>query len=190
MALTTVEDVAAMLRWGAAENTRFASDLAAYVAAASEIVESDAGPFEQRTVEHIADGAKSILLPYRVSAVESVAVKTDADGYEWVDGYYVPGGGWSALDGWAVNLRAGIVHSLYGGFPAGRQNIKVTFTTGFETVPEAAKLAATMVAADKWAIASQRAPGFDDQVDPVYLMPRAVRDLLAPFKATTMPGFA
>lgn len=187
MALTTVDDVAAMLRWGDAERTRFEADLAAYVAAGSELVESDAGPFEERTVEHVTNGgARSILLPIRVSAVESVEVMSGS-GYQWVDGYYVPGGGWSVVDGWTVDLTAGIIR---GTFPAGHQNIKVTFTTGFATVPEAAKLAATMVAADKWAIASQRAPGLDDRVDPVYLMPKAVRELLAPFKKTTMPGFA
>lgn len=187
MALTDTTAVIAMLRWGTAEQTKYEADLALYIEAASQFVEGEAGPFEARTIEHIADGAKSILLPFRVNAVESVAVKTDADGYEWVDGYYVPGGGWLALDGWTANLRAGIV---YGPFPAGRQNIRVTYTTGFAEIPEAVKLAATMVAVDKWAIASQRAPGLDDQVDPVYLAPKAVRDLLAPYKKSTMPGFA
>jgi len=186
MALTTVDDVAKMLRWGDAEKTKYDSELPAYVAAACELVEAEAGPFEERTVEHIADGASSIALPFRVSSVTTVEVGSSTGG-AWVGGYYVPVAGWDSFTGWTLDPAAGL---LFGPFPAGRQNIKVTYVTGFGTVPDSAKLAATMVAADKWAIASQRAPGLDEQFDPVYLMPKAVRELLAPFKATQMPGFA
>jgi hypothetical protein len=188
MALTTVDDVAAMLRWGQPEKDKFAAQLPAYVAAASQVVEADAGPFEARTIEHVADGGPSIALPHRPTAVSKVEV-AGAAGHSLVDGFVVPSSSFSEINGWVVDLTAGIV---YGPFPSGRQNIRVTFTVGYaaENVPEAAKLAATMVAADKWAIASQRAPGLDDQVDPSYLMPRAVRDLLAPFRSKRMPGFA
>lgn len=187
MALTTVDDVAAMLRWGAAERAKFQSDLALYIAAASEIVEFEAGPVEPRTVTQLADGAGSVLLSNRVTLVQSVQAQTGDTGGAWVDGYFVPTDGWSSVDGWTVDLAAGIVH---GPFSVGHQNIRVTYTSGLDPIPESLKLAATMIAADKWAIASQRAPGLDDQVDPSYLIPRAVRDLLAPWKATQMPGFA
>jgi len=186
MALTTVNDVAAMLRWGDAEKTKYQADLPAYVAAACEVVEAEAGPFEVRTVEHVADGAHSIILPTRVASVATVEVGSSTGG-AWVGGYYVPVYGWDTFTGWTLNAAAGIVT---GPFPAGAQNIKVTYVTGFDPVPDAAKLAATMVAADMWAVASQRAPSLDEQFDPVYLMPKLVRNLLAPFKATQMPGFA
>lgn len=183
MALTTVDDVATMLRWGASERTKHEAAIAAYVSAASELVEADAGPFEPRTVVHVTDGSASVTLPYR--ATEIVSVQVPGDGYEWVDGYLVPAE-WKAAS-FTADLTAGIV---YGPFPRGRQNVRVTFKVGYDPIPEAAKLAATMIAADKWAIASQRAPSLDEQVDPTYLMPKVVRDLLAPFKANTMPGFA
>jgi hypothetical protein len=189
MALTNVDDVAAMLRWGTAERAQYEGQIPVYIEAASQRVEGDAGPFEERTIVHVADGAPSIALPTRVAAVTSVEVDTGAAGYGWVDGYYVPDGSvWEEFTSeYRVDLTAGLVH---GPFPRGQQNVRVTYTTGFDPVPEAAKLAATMVAVDMWAIASQRAPRLDDQVDPTYLMPKIVRDLLAPFHATQMPGFA
>lgn len=185
MALTTVDDVAAMLRWGDAEKTKYQGQLDLYVNAASQVVEDEAGPFEAATVTLMADGGPSIVLPSRVASVVTVEVKS-GDGFGWVDGYYVPTPSWDSLGGWTADLGAGIV---YGPFTTGSQNIRVTYKVGSDPVPDAAKLAATMVAADMWAIASQRAPGYDDgQVDPSYLIPRAVRRLLEPF--TTMPGFA
>lgn len=156
-----------MLRWNDASKTKYYDQILVYIAAASTVVEDEAGPFELREVTYTADGGPSVALPYRVAAVSSVTV------------------GGVAVTGYTVNLAAGIVH---GPFARGLQNVVVTFTTGFTVVPEAAKLAATMVAVDMWAIASQRAPSLDDRVDPAYLMPKTVRALLAPFK--TMPGFA
>lgn len=187
MALTTSDAVAEMLRWGDAEKTKFEAQLAPYIAAASEVVEAEAGPFAERTVTHIADGgASSIALPFRVSSITTVEVGSSTGG-AWVGGYYVPVNDWDSFSGWTLDAPSGL---LYGPFPSGRQNIKVTYVTGFNPVPDSAKLAATMVAADMWAVASQRAPSLDEQFDPVYLMPKLVRNLLAPFKATQMPGFA
>lgn len=186
MTLTTVDDVAVMLRWSDAEKTKNQGAIAPYVAAASELVEAEAGPFEERTVTHIADGASSIALPLRVSSVTTVEVGA-ATGGAWVGGYYVPVSSWDSFTGWTVDTAAGLVQ---GPFPYGVQNVKVTYVTGFQTIPEAAKLAASMVAVDMWAIASQRAPSLDERVDTSYLMPNVVRRLLEPFKATQMPGFA
>ncbi|MDR7113885.1 hypothetical protein J2X03_003787 [Microbacterium trichothecenolyticum] len=188
MALTTVDAVADMLRWGDPEKTKFEAQLPVYIEAASQVVEAEAGPFEARTIEHIADGASSIALPHRPNAVSKVEV-AGTDGFVIEDGFVVPGESFSEVSGWVVNTAAGLV---YGPFPTGLQNVRITYTVGYapEDVPEAATLAATMVAVDKWAIASQRAPGLDDQVDPSYLIPRSVRELLAPFKSTQMPGFA
>lgn len=187
MALTTVDEVKNMLRWGTAEATKYEGQLDAYIAAASKRVEEDAGPFEARTVVHVCDGGDTILLPHAPNEVTLVQVTGDGGG-EWVDGYFVPVDGWVTFDGtYKVNHTAGI---LYGPFPYGRQNVKVTFTVGMDTIPDDVQLAATMVAVDMWAIASQRAPSLDDQVDPSYLMPKVVRDLLAPYKRAQMPGFA
>lgn len=156
-----------MLRWNDAEKTRHSGAIQAYIDAASELVEAEAGPFEARTVVHVSDGGRSIALPTSVTSVTTVEV-----------------GGVETTD-YTVNLGAGIV---YGPFSRGSQNVTITYETGYAEVPAAAKLAATMIAVDKWAIASQRAPRLDDQVDPTYLLPKVVRELLAPFK--TMPGFA
>lgn len=188
MALTSVDDVASMLRWGAAEKTKYAAQLAPYIAAASEVVENEAGPIELRTVQHLADGAERIVLPSAVSSVTSIEEAADG-GYVIVDGYVTAAESLSTVNGWTVDKAIGVI---YGPFTSGRQNIRVTYTAGYaeEDVPEAAKLAATMVAADMWAIASQRAPSLDDQLDPSYLMPKVVRNLLAGLKAKQMPGFA
>lgn len=188
MALTTVDDVASMLRWGAAERTRYEGQLEAYIAAASEIVENDAGPFEEREIVHIADGAATIRLGHAISDVTSVEIASGG-GYVVVDGYVTASESLSTVSGWVVDKTAGII---FGPFREGRQNVRVTYTVGYPEgeIPEAAKLAATMVAADMWAIASQRAPSLDDQIDPSYLMPKVVRNLLAGLKAKQMPGFA
>lgn len=169
MALTTVDDVANMLRWSDEEKTKYQGQIPAYIAAATLAVEGEVGPVEPRTVAHTADGGPSVALPYWATLVSSVTV----------DG--------AAVSGWVADLDAGIV---YGPFAPGRQNVVVTFTTGYTVVPEDAKLATTMVVCDMWAIASQRAPSFDDRTDPSYLMPQVVRRLLEPLKAKKMPGFA
>lgn len=180
MALTTVDDVANMLRWSDSEKTKYQGQIAVYVDAAEAVVEDEIGPVIKRSRVCIADGGPSVLLPTAADSVESVLV----DAVE--------------VDGWTADLAAGIV---YGPFTSGRQNVTITYVSGFITpnvnpaelpsnLPAAIRLAATMVAADKWAIASQRAPGLDDQVDPSYLTPRAVRDLLGSFEANKMPGFA
>lgn len=169
MALTTVDDVAEMLRWSDAEKTKYQGQIPAYIAAATQTVEGEVGPVELRSVTHTADGGPSVALPYWANLISSVTV----------DG--------APVTGWIADLDAGIV---YGPFASGRQNVVVTFTTGYTVVPEDAKLATTMVVCDMWAIASQRAPALDDRVDPSYLMPQVVRRLLEPLKATKMPGFA
>lgn len=187
MALTTTEDVAALLGWGTAEVAARGSELTAFVNAASEVVESEAGPFEEREVEHTADGGSSIQLPYRVSQVSSVQTAADT-GYEWVDGFYVPTEGWQTDVSWTLDKAAGII---YGAFPHGRQNVKVTFTTGLDPVPESAKLATAMLAAHLWEVAAQRGPAVSNEWTPVptgFAVPNRVKELLAQF--TVMPGFA
>lgn len=188
MALTTVDDVAAMLRWGDSEKTRWSTAIVPYIEAASNIVEHEAGPIELRTVQHIADGADSITLPHPIVEVTAVEASSGS-GYVVIDGYITPSESLTTVNGWTVDKNAGIV---YGPFASGRQNIRVTYTTGYDTedVPAEAKLAATMITVDMWAVASQRAPSLDDQVDPVYLMPKVVRNLLAGLKSKQMPGFA
>ena len=170
MPLTTVTDVAAMLRWGTAERGKYEAQLPGYIAAASEIIEDYAGPFESRTVEYTADGGSSVALPYRVTAVTTVTV----DGVETTD--------------YTVNLSAGIV---YGPFSRGRQNVVVEFTTGFDDIPASVVFAASSLVAHMWAIASQRGPGLPEDYSAVptgFLVPNVVKEALAPYK--TMPGFA
>lgn len=266
MPLTTVDDVAAMLRWSDSEKTKYQGQIPAYIASASTVVEDEAGPVEERTIAHTADGGPSVALPFWASLVVAVGVKSSGvtvqgtstsvtfsrtgntvtatitaalvnntdtivipngfrptadvtrvfDAHSQVyttssvvgafDQLGIQGSPWTAgtvtvtwttaqpevptvepVTGWTADLSAGIV---YGPFPPGRQNIVVTFKTGYPIVPDVAKQAATMIVCDMWAIASQRAPSLDDRTDPSYLMPKVVRQLLAPLKAKTMPGFA
>lgn len=193
MALTTISDVAEMLRWSAAETTKYSGQLPAYIDAASQVIEDRSGPFEARTVQHIADGGATIMLPHRPTDVTSVEV-AGAAGLTLVYGYVVPTESFSAVDGWTVNLNAGIV---YGPFPPGRQNIRVTFTVGYpqvseaDPIPPAVRWAATALVCHMWAIASQRGPGLPEDYTAVptgFLVPNAVKEALAPF--TQMPGFA
>lgn len=188
MALTNIDDVAAMLRWGDPERARHEDAIEAYILAASNIVEHEAGPIELRTVQHIADGADSITLPHPVVEVTAVEASSSS-GYVVIDGMVTPSQSLSTVSGWTVDKSAGIV---FGPFASGTQNIRITYTTGYATedIPPEAKLAATMITVDMWAVASQRAPSLDDQVDPVYLMPKVVRNLLAGLKSKQMPGFA
>lgn len=189
MALTTVEAVAGMLRWGTAERAKWEAALGLYIDATSEVVEAEVGPIAARTIEHIADGGPSITLPHRPNEVTVVEV-AGPDGYTVVDGFVVPSSSFSAVDGYAVDLNAGIV---YGPFPRGRQNVKVTYTVGYaaEDIPASVTLAVTMLVVDTWAIASQRAPGLDDgRVDVSFLTPKKVREYLEPHESKQMPGFA
>lgn len=188
MALTTVDDVANMLRWGQAEKDKFSEQLTLYIDATSEIVEDEVGPFEARTIEHLANGGASILLPHRPTSVTKVEV-AGAEGYVVVDGYVVPGQSFAEVSGWVVDTTAAII---YGPFPSGRQNIRVTYTVGYaaESMPKSVTLAVTMLICDTWAVASARAPGLDGTPDVSFLTPKKVREYLAPHEAAQMPGFA
>ena len=169
MALTTAADVYKMLRWGSAEQTKYSADIAGYITAAAQIIENEAGPFEPRTVVHTTDGGPSVVLPYRVNEIASVVVDGVAADY-------------------TADLGAGIV---YGPFASGRQNVIVTFTTGYTPIPPAVAWAATSLVAHMWSIASQRGPGLPEDYTAVptgFLVPNVVKEALAPFK--TMPGFA
>lgn len=182
MPLTTVDDVATMLRWEAQEKAKHQQALEVYVNAAESVVEDMIGPVIRRTFTHTADGDgwSGVMLPHSASSI----TKVEVDGVETTD--------------YTANLKAGLI---YAWFPHGRQNVTVTYTAGIvnpnanpelvpEDLPAAIRLASTMIAADKWAIASQRGPGFDDTPDPVYLTPRAVRDLLGAFTSGKTAGFA
>lgn len=188
MALTTTDEVIAQLRWGDAETTKYQSQLPGYIDAASEIIEAEAGPFEERTVVHIADGGPSIQLPLRVNSVTQVQIASDAGGGDWVDGYFVPSDGWAAVSDWTVDLNAGII---YGPFERGRQNVRVTYEVGMETIPASVTFATTALVAHMWAIASQRGPGLPEDYTSVptgFLVPNVVKEALAQYR--TMPGFA
>lgn len=170
MALTTAADVANVLRWSAAENTKYASQLDEYVDAASEAIEAEYGPFDAVTVTHKADGGASVALPSRVNAVSSVTV----------DGV--------ATTAYTVDLNAGIV---YGPFTAGRQNVTVVYTAGDAEIPASVALAAAMLAAHLWQVGSQRTADVETgylTVPSGFAWPNRVRELLEQF--ATMPGFA
>lgn len=188
MALTTAVNVKNMLRWGSAEATNYEDHLDLYIEAASSVIEDGWGPFEARSVVHLADGGDSVVLPYRVNAVTKVETSSTGGGYSWVDGYYVADAEWGETVDYTVDLNAGIV---YGPFPSGRQAVRITFTVGYDTIPDAVTFAATSLVCHMWAVASQRGTGYPEDYTAVptgFLVPNVVKEALAQYK--TQPGFA
>ena len=170
MPLTSVEDVTAMLRWSEAEAAKYGAQLDAYIDAATQVIEQETGPIEARSSVFTADGADAVVLPRRVSSVDSVFV----DDVEFTD--------------YTVDLDAGV---LYGPFECGRQNVVVTFSTGFDEVPATVRFAATSLVVHMWNVASQRGSGLpeDFSAAPVgFLVPNVVKEALAPY--SRMAGFA
>lgn len=172
MALTIAAKVTSLLRWGTAETTKFSTQLDDFINAATEIVEAEAGPFEPVTLTYTADGGDSVALPKRVLSVTSVTV----------------GGTAVAAANYTVDVNAGIV---YGPFASGRQNVVVTYEAGMDPVPASVEFATRSLVAHMWSVASQRGPGLPEDFTAVptgFLVPNAVKEALAPYKAA--PGFA
>lgn len=172
MALTTPEDVSALLRWGTAEKAKYADQLPALIAAAEDIIVAETGPIESTAVTHVADGGRSVTVPQRVTSVTSVTV----------DGTLID------ADEYTVDAAAGII---YGPFSSGRGNVTVVYQTGYAEVPPAVKFAATALVAHMWNVTSQRGPGFPEDYTAAptgFLVPNVVKEALAPY--SQMPGFA
>lgn len=170
MGLTTVDDVAEMLRWSAGERDKYEDHLDRYIDAASLTLEAEYGPFESVTLTHTADGGATVELPKRVNSVTGVTV----------DGV--------AVTGYTVYANAGVV---VGPFAAGRQNVVVTYTSGFDTLPADVVWAATALVVHMWNVASQRVTGLPEDYTAVpvgFLIPNVVKEALRRYK--TMPGFA
>lgn len=172
MALTTVADVAALLRWSTDELTKYGDQIGGFIDVAQAIVEQETGPIEETSVTHVADGGRSVTVPQRVTAVTSVTV----------DGTVL-----DAAD-YTVDAGAGII---YGPFSYGRGNVTVVYTTGYTEVPPAIKFAATTLVVHMWNVASQRGPGLAEDYTAAptgFLVPNVVKEALAPY--SRMPGFA
>lgn len=172
MALTTPDDVAAMLRWSEAEKQKYAPQLTGLIAAAQNIIENETGPIATTTVTHVADGGRSVTVPQRVNTVTSVTV----------DGTLVD------EDDYIVDAAAGII---YGPFSSGRGNVTVVYETGYATVPDAVKFAATTLVVHMWNVTSQRGSGLPEDYTAAptgFLVPNVVKEALAPY--SQMPGFA
>lgn len=172
MALTTPDDVAALLRWGTAEKAKYASQLPALIAAADDIIEQETGPIDATPVTYVADGGPSVTVPQRVNSVTSVSVN----------------GTTLATDQYTVDAAAGII---YGPFNCGRGAVTIVYETGYAEVPPAVKFAATALVAHMWNVTSQRGPGFPEDYTAAptgFLVPNVVKEALAPY--SKMPGFA
>lgn len=176
MALTTQAEVFKMLRWGTVEQTKYSSHLDLYINAASLKLEARYGPLEEVSVVRVVDGDASLSVPARnLTAVTLVEV--DADGWETV-----PSGEYT------VDVSSGLI---YGSFARGRQNYRITYTAGFDTLPDDVTYAATALVVHMWAIASQRAPGLPEDFTAVptgFLLPNVVKEAMATYD--TVPGFA
>lgn len=200
VALVTPAEVAAELRWKASQQTEYATVLASYIEGATPVIESLAGPIVIRTVEEIHDGGHpSVRLRHRPTAVESVSVASGT-GYDWVDGFYVPTGGWLDITGWTADLTAAIVR---GRFTAGHQNIKVTYTVGVATppdgddtvasgVPDNVKRATIALIVYNWRRVNPQQASSEEMfsVPQEYAIPASTQQWLRPQAQTKMPGFA
>lgn len=164
-----------MLRWGPAEQTKYASQLDLYINAASRTLEGRYGPLEETATAVVVDGAASVSVPVRhLTSVDTVEVDN--------------AGSWVENTGWTADLAAGLV---YGPFTRGRQNVRVTYTAGFDPIPDDVTWACTSLVAHMWSIASQRGPGLPEDFTTVptgFLLPNAVKEAMARYDR--MPGFA
>ena len=153
------------------------ADLAAYIQAATPVIENIVGAVVPRiVVERYDGGADLIVLRNRATSISAVTVA----GVATADYTFDPD---SSI------LYAG------GSFLSGRQTVEVTYTTGFTTIPATLQLA-TRELVRFWVQQgnqSQR-PAFGDAVESAaytpqgFAVPKRVMELCAPYR--TMGGFA
>lgn len=136
--LISLADARAALRFRDKDAAASEDDLRLYIAAATEVLEDITGAILIRTIVQPSDGGRSGVAlwerPHRIISVTVNGEDTTA---------YVP------------NLNAGIVYAGAKGdgrFPAGRQNIVVTYETGGAEVSMSIQLAARELVRHLWSV--------------------------------------
>lgn len=155
------------------------ADVAAYIQAATSIIESLVGPVASRptTITRTGGGKSAVLLPGPIADASAVtAVRVDG----------------TAVNGWTVDVAAGIVRAATGTTFDG--SVQIDLTTGYTVVPQALQLA-TRELVRYWIQIGKQSPAAGvlnipgdngDSLDP-YAIPRRVRQLCGPFASG---GFA
>lgn len=179
--LVTETEVTDELRWKAQQATTYGTILASYIAAATPVIESIAGPIVKATLTETHDGGPSVALRHTPNTVTSVTV----------DG--------AAFTGYTVDLAAGIV---YGPFPRGRQNVTVQYTVGVADppgegtvatgVPDNVKRATVALIVHNWRRLNPQQQINEELfvVPEEYAIPKATYQWLRPQVNTRQAGFA
>jgi hypothetical protein len=142
--LVSLDAAIQSLRWPDAIAAKNADLLRLYVAAATEVIEDIVGAVLVRTIVQPSDGGRTgIALWERPSSIVSVTV------------------GGQAYTGHVPNLNAGIVYADGGDgrFPDGRQNVVVTYRTGFESIPPSIQLGTLELIRHLWQVGQQALTG-------------------------------
>ena len=159
------------------------ADVAAYITAATPIIEGLCGPVLPTVVTRKFHGGKSaILLTEQVTAAQVSSVTVDG----------------VSLVGYVVDEVAGIVYadSSGSGFAEGFRNVAITMTVGFSPVPSSLQLAARELVRHWWQQGKQgnrptfgdAAPGAPTDTPQGFAVPKRVMELCAPYR--TLGGFA
>ena len=165
--ITLAEAEEAVKAGGTAPAAQLAQ-LPRFIAAASNVIQSPelAGPvlYEERTATF--NGGRNVLA---LPAAPATALTVTVDGTAWAAGTFTP------------DTAAGLV---YGAFPAGTQNVVITYSVGsMDAVPENIKLACMEQVMFLWQTSRQGARR--DMTDVTYTatgyaVPNKVRDLCRP----------
>lgn len=152
------------------------ADIAAYIRAATPIIESLSGPVLARTNTIYRSGGKSaVLISGRIADAAAItAVRVDGQAYT----------------GFVVDVESGIIYASQsaGIFPPGTLNIQIDVTVGYAVIPDALQLA-TRELIRHWIQGGKEAPAAGvlqlavdgGETDDPYAIPRRVRQLCAPF---------
>lgn len=160
------------------------ADVAAYIKAATPLIEQLTGPLLPAAKTRRYDGGKSAILLLEPIANEAAVTSVTEDG--------------TAITDFIVDADADIIyagdHAGARTFAAGQRNIVVTCQAGYTEIPHALQLAARELVRHMYQIGKQAAnPAFDSgtadtpAVPMGFMLPNRVVELCAPFR---QGGFA
>lgn len=188
--LLTLAEARAGLRLATADISRDADITATFIPAVTTVVEDLVGPVVTRSVTYTADGGRgSVLLPSPVAAITSI---TD-------NGVTLTGSDYVVDKPKGIIYRGTMVASVP--FTPGRQSVVVTYDSGIcantAAVPAPIKLAARAILSALYQVEQQgyrpdfgSPDGSTTKTPSGYEIPRRAYQLLEPFAAGQMPGFA
>lgn len=197
--LVTADDVGDYLLWSDAQRTANASRIGRFISAVTTVVESITGPVVEQTFDEWRDGGwyQIVLDNFPVTAVTLVTEAWGANTVYTLTNEPLDGTGDGDAYGYTVNLAHGTITRRSVGrqvnFPAGRENVHITYTAGYcadtASVPPAVAEAALVIIADNWRILqggnrATRPPIDSSEGSTVkgYFVPYAAMELLAPYR--------